>query len=72
MKDNEERQIPYVPKELCEYLRDIYSLQNVLSIPAFDKAKMSKVAMGYLHGINAVIERLEAIQREQEESEWDS
>lgn len=70
MKDNYDRQIPYVSKELCDYLRECYSLQNMLSIKEFDKPKMSKVALGYMHGVDAVISMLEGIYREQEENAY--
>ena len=58
MKDNTDRDIPYVSEELCRYLRDRFSLSNCL---ANDMKKAEML------GVNAVIDYLEAIQREQEE-----
>lgn len=58
MKDNNDRDIPYVSKELCVYLRDAFSLQNCLSQDRH---------LNEMKGINHVLEYLEAIQWEQEE-----
>lgn len=67
MKFNDEMQVPYVSKELCEYLRKTYSLQMMLQNTAKMQDGHAEFAMGSLYGVNEVIERLEAIQVQQEE-----
>ena len=67
MTINEEMKIPYVSKELCQYLRETYTLQMVLQ-QSF-KVKNSDIAMGLMYGINIIIERLEAIKAQQEEND---
>lgn len=67
MTINEEMKIPYVSKELCQYLRDTYTLPMVLQ-QSFN-VKNADIAMGLMYGINAIIERLEAIQAQQEEND---
>jgi len=61
----EDEKVPYVSLELCKYLREIYSLPSVLKGSKRDKD--SSYFVGYLNGINDVIERLEALQVQQEE-----
>ena len=68
MEFNSERKIPYVSKEVCEYLRNIYNLPNVLYQVA-GKAEGTEdyaLALGMMMGINMTIERLEAIVAQQE------
>lgn len=67
MTIDDEMKIPYVSKELCEYLRKTYTIPTLLT----DAAHLpnEKVAMGMIYGINRVIERLEAIQAQQEEND---
>ena len=65
MTINEEMKIPYVSKEVCQYLRETYTLPMVLH-QSFN-VKNADIAMGLMYGINTVIERLEAIQAQQEE-----
>lgn len=67
MTINEEMKIPYVSKEVCQYLRDTYTLQAVLNL--VHKTKNADIAMGIAYGINEIIERLEAIQVQQEEND---
>ena len=72
MTVNEEMKIPYVSKELCGYLREIFTLQSCVSggipdISTHAPNANNDCIMGCLVGINAVIERLEAINRQQEE-----
>lgn len=67
MTINEEMKIPYVSKELCQYLRETYTLPMVLH-QSFN-VKNADIAMGLLYGINTIIERLEAIQAQQEEND---
>ena len=67
MTINEEMKIPYVSKELCQYLRETYTLPMVLQ-QSFN-VKNADIAMGLMYGINAIIERLEAIQAQQEEND---
>ena len=63
MKFSDEMRVPYVPKEVCEYLRDTYSLPHVLyQVTGADSA----MALGMMVGINLMIERLEAIVAQQE------
>ena len=68
MKFNEEMRVPYVPKEVCEYLRNIYSLPNVLYqiTGKVESSEDSAMALGMMVGINMTIERLEAIVAQQE------
>ena len=68
MEFNSEMKIPYVPKEVCEYLRNIYNLPNVLYqvVGKIEGAKDSAFALGMMMGINTTIERLEAIVAQQE------
>lgn len=66
-KFNEEMKIPYVSKELCEYLRETYNLPNALHMVS--QADDYTSAMGIIFGINNVLERLEAIQVQQEEND---
>lgn len=65
---NSEMKIPYVSKALCEYLRNIYNLPNVLYQVAgkVEGAEDSAFALGMMMGINTTIERLEAIVAQQE------
>lgn len=65
MTYNDEMKVPYVSKELCEYLRETYNLPTVLH-KVYAKYT-GDTAVGYLVGINEVIERLEVIQVQQEE-----
>lgn len=67
MTINEEMKIPYVSKELCTYLRQLYTIPTLLT----DAGRManSELAMGMIYGVNRVIERLEAIQAQQEEND---
>lgn len=67
MTINEEMKIPYVSKELCQYLRETYTLPMVLH-QSFNM-KNADIAMGLMYGINTIIERLEAIQAQQEEND---
>lgn len=67
MTINEEMQIPYVSPELVKYLRETYSLPNTLHM--MDSADNADIAMGFLFGINTLIERLEAIKVQQEEND---
>ena len=67
MTINEEMKIPYVSKEVCKYLRDTYTLQAVLN--HVHNVKNADIAMGIAYGINEIIERLEAIQVQQEEND---
>ena len=65
MKDNMDRDIPYVSKELCEYLRERFSLQNIVR-DLDDKARADRI-IGSIAGLNSIIETLEEIQTMQEE-----
>ena len=65
MTINEEMKIPYVSKELCQYLRETYTLSMLLH-QSFN-VKNADIAMGLMYGIDTIIERLEAIQAQQEE-----
>ena len=65
MKDNSERDIPYVSKDLCVYLRERFSLQNLL-MDGGENMKAERY-LGYIAGINALISELEGIQTMQEE-----
>jgi len=65
MTYNDEMKVPYVSKELCEYLRKTYNLPTVLH--NVNAECTGDEAVGYLVGVNEVIERLEAIQVQQEE-----
>lgn len=67
MTINEEMKIPYVSKDLCQYLRETYTLPMVLH-QSFN-VKNADIAMGLMYGINTIIERLEAIQAQQEEND---
>lgn len=70
-KFNEEMKIPYVSKEICEYLRNTYSLPNVIYQIAgkVEGAEDSALALGMMMGINMLIERLEAVVAQQEEND---
>ena len=65
MKDNSERDIPYVSNDLCVYLRERFSLQNLLMEVGGDMK--AERYLGYIAGINALICELEGIQTMQEE-----
>ena len=67
MTINEEMKIPYVSKEVCQYLWNTYTLPMVLAL--VHPAKNADIAMGIMFGINMLIERLEAIQIQQEEND---
>ena len=69
MTINEEMKIPYVSKELCQYLRETYTLPMVLHQSFSFNVKNADIAMGLMYGINTIIERLEAIQAQQEEDD---
>lgn len=65
MKDNEDNRIPYVSKELCKYLRHELSLSSLL---VKMKGNLNgDRALGFMTGVNMVLELLEAIQVRQEE-----
>lgn len=66
MKDNSERDIPYVSKELCAYLRERFSLPNLLRTIE-NEAAPADLSLGVLEGINIIIEELEGICTMQEE-----
>lgn len=65
MKDNEDNRIPYVSKELCEYMRHELSLPNLLVKVRGNFT--GERAIGFLTGVNSVLDLLEAIQVRQEE-----
>lgn len=67
MKDNSERDIPYVSKELCVYLRERFSLPNLLYDLKDDDNTPAERILGSFLGVNAIIETLEGIQTMQEE-----
>ena len=67
MKDNSERDIPYVSKDLCVYLRERFSLQNLLYDLKDDDGTPAERILGSFLGVNAIIETLEGIQTMQEE-----
>ena len=67
MTINEEMKIPYISKEVCQYLRDTYTLPMVINL--VHSATNADSAMGIMYGINILIERLEAIQIQQEEND---
>lgn len=66
MKDNSERDIPYVSKDLCVYLRERFSLQNLLYDLEDDDTPAERILGSFL-GVNAIIGTLEGIQTMQEE-----
>lgn len=68
MEFNSEMKIPYVSKAVCEYLRNIYNLPNVLYqvVGKVERAEDSAFTLGMMMGINTTIERLEAIVAQQE------
>ena len=70
-KFNEEMKIPYVSKEVCEYLRATYNLPNVLHQVAgkVEGTEDYALALGMMLGINTTIERLEAVVAQQEEND---
>ena len=66
MNFNDEMKIPYVSEELCAYLREVYSLPNVLHALDYHNAvKSADMSMGFIAGINSIIEKLEAINVQQ-------
>ena len=65
MKDNSERDIPYVSKGLCEYLRERFSLPNLMSLTS--STSNDARTIGAFKGIDTVIGALEEIQIMQEE-----
>lgn len=67
MTINEEMKIPYVSKEVCQYLRNTYTLPMVINF--VQNVKNADIAMGVAFGINEIITRLEAIQVQQEEND---
>ena len=67
MKVDNEMKVPYVSKEICRYLRDTYSLPNVIQeTKRITSLTDSAYALGIMVGVNKVIERLEAIVAQQE------
>lgn len=52
---------PFVPKQVVEYLKETYSLQNMIGGCAVEEPAQ---AIGYLNGVYDVINRLEAISKE--------
>lgn len=68
MKDNSERDIPYVSKDLCVYLRERFSLPNcLLSFSRLTQENDTATLYGAMRGVNLVIESLEGICNMQEE-----
>ena len=51
---------PFVPKQVVEYLKETYSLQRIIDTNISDPAHF----VGYQHGVYDVINRLEAISKE--------
>lgn len=51
---------PFVPKQVVEYLKETYSLQSIIDTNISDPAHF----VGYLCGVYDVINRLEAISKE--------
>lgn len=51
---------PFVPKQVVEYLKETYSLQSIIDTNISDPAHF----VGYLRGVYDVINRLEAISKE--------
>ena len=68
MTINDEMKIPYVSKEVCKYLRETYTLPSVLQRCAYTD-KNADLSIGFMTGVNEVIERLEAITSQQEEND---
>jgi hypothetical protein len=66
MNDNSEWDIPYVSKGLCDYLRERFSLPNLLRAIE-DEDSTADRSLGALEGINLIIEELEGICTMQEE-----
>lgn len=54
----------FVPKNIPEYLRQIFSMDNMLADAAKQDAERT---IGYIEGVLAVIQTLEVISREDEE-----
>lgn len=69
MKDNDDVRIPYVSKELCEYLRGTHSLPFMLNKIKRGSTATADYKLGYLDGLNDIIDYLEAIQIQQEEND---
>ena len=68
MKDNMDRDIPYVSKELCAYLRERFSLLNcLLNFSRLTQENDTATLYGAMRGVNLVIESLEEICNMQEE-----
>lgn len=61
----EEMKLPYVSKELVDYLRETYSLPMVLRTVQ-SQSSNADMALGALNGINYVIENLEGLVKQQE------
>ena len=51
---------PFVPKQVVSYLKETYSLQNLVGSKTEDSAQY----VGFIRGVYAVINRLEAISKE--------
>lgn len=65
MKDNMERDIPYVSKELCAYLRERCSLPHLMH--QYGNEPNAERTLGAMIGVNTLIETLEEIHIMQEE-----
>lgn len=66
MTINDEMKIPYVSNDICNYLRGVFDMPNVIAL--MNKTDNPAIALGMMYGINVVIERLEAIKAQQEEN----
>ncbi len=64
MKDNNDVLIPFVPPELIKYLRDKFSLGEI--IHQTSDVQDSQVRFGIMLGAERVLSYLEALRREQE------
>lgn len=59
----EELKVPYIDKRIVEYLKSVYNLRDILTMTVNEEPKLQ---VGFMYGVQHVIDRLDAIVKRQE------
>lgn len=59
----EELKVPYIDKRIVEYLKGVYNLRDTLNMTVNEEANLQ---VGFMYGVQHVIDRLDAIVKRQE------
>lgn len=63
IKFDDELKVPYVDKKIVDYLKEVYTNRELLNMVKNDEAEM---ALGFMYGVQHVIDRLNVIVHNQE------